>query len=80
MPIQLTDAQLATVTRAAAPLARPDRGPFLEAVAAALQGRELGDGLVSRVCAEQQRRWLTPPVEGNGAMWETTLTERRAGR
>jgi hypothetical protein len=52
-----------------APLAPPDRRAFLAAVADALQGvAEIGDGLVSRVCAEQQRRWFTLPAEeGFGA-------------
>ncbi len=61
-PLRLTDDQLDMITQAAAPLALPDRGPFLEAVAAALQGVQLGDGAVARVCAEQQRKWFTPPA------------------
>jgi len=45
-PIALTDAQLDAIIRACAPL-RPDaRAGFLEAVAAAMQGREVGDGSV----------------------------------
>jgi hypothetical protein len=68
--LRLTDNQIDIVMAAAHPLAPPDREPFLEAVAGALQGLEVGDGLVSRVCAEQQRRWFTPPVEGNeGTRW-----------
>jgi hypothetical protein len=34
---------------------------FLEMVAANLSGREIGDGLVARVCAEAQARFFTPP-------------------
>jgi hypothetical protein len=30
-------------------------------VAANLAGREIGDGLVARVCAEAQARFFTPP-------------------
>jgi hypothetical protein len=54
-PIALTDSQLSAVMTAAAPLAPGDRGPFLEAVVAALEGREVGDGLLHRVIAEVQR-------------------------
>jgi hypothetical protein len=65
-PLRLTDGQLDIVMRAAAPLAPSDRRLFLRAVADALQDvAELGDGLVSRVCAEQQRRWFTPPAGRN---------------
>jgi hypothetical protein len=60
-PIALTDAQLAAVMRAAEPLAPADRGRFLEQVAAALQDREIGDGLVGRVVAEMQRKFWDPP-------------------
>jgi hypothetical protein len=73
-PLRLTDEQMDMIMQAAAPLALPDRGPFLEAVAAALQGHELGDGLVARVCAEQQRRWFSPPAdERHGAQWDRAL-------
>ena len=62
-PIALTDEQLAAVMRACGPL-RPDaRGAFLEAVAAALQGREIGDGSVGRAIAVAQRQFFDPPLE-----------------
>jgi hypothetical protein len=78
MPIALTDAQLDTIMRAATPLAPPDRRAFLAAVADALQGVV---EIVSRVCAEQQRRWFTPPAEeGFGAQWEGALVEKPAAR
>ena len=48
-PIGLTDEQLLTIQRAAAPLHPQDRGPFLEKVAEMLNGHEIGDGLVGRV-------------------------------
>jgi hypothetical protein len=38
-PLQLTDAQLDAIMCATAPLAPDARGPFLEAIAAALRGR-----------------------------------------
>jgi hypothetical protein len=60
--IRLTDAQLDAVMAAAQPLAPGNRGPFLEAVAMALQGRELGDGILHRVIAEVQRKFWDPPL------------------
>jgi hypothetical protein len=48
--------------RACGPL-RPDaRGAFLEAVAAALQGCEIGDGSVGRAIAQAQRKFFDPPL------------------
>ena len=60
-PVRLTDEQLAVIMAAAEPLAPADRGPFLEAVAASLRGREIGDGLIHRVIAEVQHRFFDPP-------------------
>jgi hypothetical protein len=48
--------------RAAEPLAIGDRGAFLQDVAAALHGQELGDGAVYRVIAQVQRRYYDPPI------------------
>jgi hypothetical protein len=63
-PLALTDQQLDLLHRLSWPLARADRGPFLEAVAQALQGQAtLGDGVIYRVCVEQQRRFWSPPLE-----------------
>jgi hypothetical protein len=62
-PLALTDAQLDAIHRAAWPLQPHDRGPFLEAVAAALQQeRTLGDGVVYRVAMQCQRKFWTPPI------------------
>jgi hypothetical protein len=61
-PIRLTDAQLDAIVRACQPLAPGDRGAFLEAVAAALRDREIGDGLLHRTIAEVQRKFWDPPV------------------
>jgi hypothetical protein len=55
------------VLRAAEPLAVGDRGAFLLNVAAALQGRELGDGAVYRVVA--QRRYYDPPILSAPPRW-----------
>jgi hypothetical protein len=61
-PIRLTDSQMDAIMRAAGPLAPADRSAFLEAVAAGLRGREVGDGLLHRVVAEVQRKFFDPPV------------------
>jgi hypothetical protein len=69
-PLRLTDEQMGVILHAAAPLAPADRGAFLEAVAKELQGQEIGDGLVARVCAKLQRRWLAPPIlQGDHSKW-----------
>jgi hypothetical protein len=61
-PLQLTDDQLDAIMRAAAPLARDAREPFLEAVAARLRDREIGDGTVYLAIREVQRRHFDPPL------------------
>ena len=63
--LKLTDEQLATITRAAAPLHPVDRGPFLEVIAGRLRGiAVLGDGKVARVARDTQREFLqVPPLE-----------------
>ena len=60
-PIGLTDEQLLTIQRAAAPLHPQDRGRYLEKVAEMLNGHEIGDGLVGRVAREAQREFLRAP-------------------
>jgi hypothetical protein len=69
-PLRLTDDQLATVLRAAEPLAIGDRGAFLQDVAAALQGQELGDGTVYRAIAQAQRQYYDPPILTPRSRWE----------
>jgi hypothetical protein len=61
-PIALTDAQLDVVLAAAQPLAVDRRDAFLQEVAAQLEGREVGDGLVHRAVAEVQRKFWDPPL------------------
>jgi hypothetical protein len=68
-PLRLTDDQLAAVLRAAEPLAIGDRGAFLQNVAAALQGQELGDGTVYRTVAQVQRKYYDPPILGPEPRW-----------
>jgi hypothetical protein len=37
--------------------------------------------MVARTCAEQQRKWFSPPAdERYGAMWEAALVKRRIDR
>jgi hypothetical protein len=60
-PIRLSDVELDAVMAAARPLPVERRDAFLQAVAGALQGRELGPGVVHRVCAEAQRAFFDPP-------------------
>ena len=62
-PLSLTDEQMTALLRAAQPLDRDLREPFLLAVARALQGRELlGDGEVFRTIRETQRQFWHPPL------------------
>jgi hypothetical protein len=61
-PISLSDDQLQTIMECAAPLQPRDRSAFLEAVAAQLRGKELGDGLVGRVCREVAATYYRAPT------------------
>lgn len=66
-PIKLSDEELDAVMRAAAPLDRDQRDPFLQAVAAELARCKLvGDGTVFRVCREVQRKFYRPPLDDHG--------------
>ena len=62
-PLALSDAQLDTIHRLSWPLARADRGAFLQAVADELAKHPelLGDGHIARVGIEMQRRFWSPP-------------------
>jgi hypothetical protein len=62
MPIAFSDEQLDAIMRAAQPLAPVDRERFVQAVTAALQGREIGDGTVYLAIREAQRQFFAPPV------------------
>jgi hypothetical protein len=61
-PIKLNDDELDSVLAAARPIAIERRDAFLQ-VAAELRGREIGPGVVHRVCAQVQREHFNPPVE-----------------
>jgi hypothetical protein len=61
-PLKLTDTQLNIIRRAAEPLHPHDRGVYLETVAELLNGHELGDGIITRVAKEAQKRfWRGTP-------------------
>jgi hypothetical protein len=60
-PIRLSDVELDAVMAAARPLPVERRDAFLQAVAAELRGREVGPGIVHRICAETQRAFFDPP-------------------
>jgi hypothetical protein len=64
-PLSLTDEELDCVMRAAAPLQPRDRDPFLQDVADALQGLEIGPGILHRVVCEIQRRYWDPPLQSD---------------
>ena len=49
-----SDDQMTIVLRGAEPLHPHDHGPYLEAVAELLRGREVGDGLVVGPCAKRK--------------------------
>jgi hypothetical protein len=61
-PIRLSDSQLDAIVRASQPFAPTDRGRFVQAVAEALRGREVGDGAGYLAIAEAQRKYFAPPV------------------
>jgi hypothetical protein len=65
LALPFTDTQIDCIMAAASPLDPDQRARFLELVAANLAGREIGDGLVARVCAECQARFFTPPDLSN---------------
>jgi hypothetical protein len=67
MPLRLSDDELTAVMAAARPLPVERRDAFLQEVAAELRGREIGPGMVHRVCAETQRRFFDPPDLGRAS-------------
>jgi len=63
-PIRLSDSELDCVMNAARVLPVSDRDPFLRAIAEALAGHVLGEGLVARTVAEVQKRfWRAPELD-----------------
>ena len=63
-PIALTDEQMDSVLRAAAPLEPQDRSAFLEDLARELAALpDIGDGALHRVIMSVQRKHWDPPRE-----------------
>jgi len=61
-PLALTDDELDVVRRFAQPLPRADRDSYLRRVAALLVGREIGPGILHRVCEQAQLELRRPPT------------------
>jgi len=60
--VSLSDSELNVIMDAARPLLVQARREFLAALAAELEGqRQLGPGIVHRVCRDLQRRYFDPP-------------------
>jgi hypothetical protein len=79
MPLSLSDAEYVVVQAAAAPIPPLQRGEFLQALATELEKHPVvGPGLVHRVAAELQRRYVialtSPSAESR------PLTARQAAR
>ena len=64
-----SDSQLDQIFACAAPLAPAVRSAFLEDVADALNGHEIGDGLVQRVCRDLQRKYFDPSLGTNAGKY-----------
>jgi hypothetical protein len=62
-PIALSDDEMNHIYQACGPLAVDQRDGFLRALAAELQGQEIGPGSVGRAIARVQRLYYDPPLE-----------------
>jgi hypothetical protein len=82
MPIPLSPSQPAAITTAAACLFPPDRDDFVAAVAAALEGVPIGDGILGRIIRDVQLRFDHPEPEHMPGRWERDRPafERRSKR
>jgi hypothetical protein len=70
MPIPLSGPQFLAIANAAAALNPVDRDPFIAAVAAALEGQPVGDGIIGRVIRDVQCRFSHPePDTGETPRW-----------
>ncbi len=69
--ISLSDDELAAVMSAARPIPPRDRDQFLRDVAAELSRHlEIGPGIIARVTAAAQKRYLNPPsLQGIGGKY-----------
>jgi hypothetical protein len=65
-PLALTDNQLDTIMKHAMPLHPRLRRAFIEHVAVALRGQEIGDGSLHRACVMVWRQMFDPPDLSGG--------------
>jgi hypothetical protein len=64
-PISVSESQLATILRAAAPLRQQDVEDYMRMVAEQLRARPMiGDGDVYRAVEAAQRKYFDPPAFG----------------
>ena len=82
MPIPLSQPQFLAIANAAAALYPADRDPFIAAVAAALEGRLIGDGILGRIIRDVQLRFDHAEPEHMPGRWERDRPafERRSKR
>jgi hypothetical protein len=66
MPLALTDSELDIVRNFAEPLLPEQRDAYLQRVAQLLRGRELGDGVVSRMAQLAQSEFRRVPAQIDG--------------
>jgi len=69
MPIPLSQPQFLAIANAAAALYPADRDPFIAAVAAALDGQLIGDGILGRIIRDVQLRFDHPAPEREDSRW-----------
>ena len=69
MPIPLSQPQFLAIANAAAALFPSDRDAFLSAVAAALEGQPIGDGIIGRIIRDVQCRFDHPEPEREESRW-----------
>jgi hypothetical protein len=81
MPIPLSQPQFLAIANAAAALYPADRDPFIAAVAAALEGQPIGDGIVGRIIRDTQRQFGHPEPDSPARWdWDRPRFERRSKR
>jgi hypothetical protein len=64
--LAFTDSQMTIIQNFAEPLEPALRGAYLQRVAALLRGRELGDGVVSRMAQLAQSEFRRVPAQIDG--------------
>src|SRR5262249_14179877 len=70
MPIPLSQPQFLAIVAAATALFPADRDPFIAAVAAALEGQPIGDGIIGRIIRDTQRHFSHPEPEPSPVRWQ----------